>query len=73
MGGILFLQPPDISLIEVDSFLLSDLCLEAHPLAWMVLLLDSLRLAGSRLQLAHQETCSTKQGESGISVCTNRV
>lgn len=59
--------------MEMDGFLLPVLCLEAHFLSWTVVLLGSLRLAGSRLQLAHQETCSTKQEESSVPTCTKRV
>lgn len=42
-------------------------------MSWTVVLLGLLRLAGSRLQLAHQETRSTKQEESSVPACTKRV
>lgn len=63
-------QPSSINLIKLDGFSLPAVCLGPHPLASMAVLLGSLRLASSRLLFAHREICSTKQGASGVPVCT---
>ena len=63
-------SPPLLTSSRWMVFPLPAVCLGPHPLASMAVLLGSLRLASSRLLFAHRETCSTKQGVSGVPVCT---
>ena len=69
-AGTCLPSPPLLTSSRWMVFPLPAVCLGPHPLASMAVLLGSLRLASSRLLFAHRETCSTKQGVSGVPVCT---